>query len=65
MDITKCKGDYCPIRDKCKRYTLKPSISQSYLVTSPFLFNDGGGSCDMFWGEGSDAQLKQIKEILK
>lgn len=47
MDITKCKGEDCPIKENCKRFTAKESLMQSYFIESPF--NDN--KCDMYWGE--------------
>ena len=46
MDITKCHGVGCPIRENCFRYTAKADEYQSYFVDSPIK----DGKCDMYWG---------------
>ena len=58
-DITKCKGVNCPIKDQCKRYTAKESMSQSYFMESPIKDN----KCDMYWGENNEAIFNQLKGI--
>ena len=65
MDITKCSGDKCPIKESCHRYTAKAGEYQSYLIETPFEINDGVFSCDMFWGEQAEGILNQLKDILK
>lgn len=45
MDITKCKGEGCPIKENCKRYTAKESLMQSYFIESPI----ENGKCEMYW----------------
>ena len=60
MDITKCKGQGCPIKDQCKRYTAKESFLQSYFMESPI----ADGKCDMYWGEDSENIFNQLKTIL-
>lgn len=60
-DITKCKGEGCPIKDHCKRYTAKESVSQSYFMKSPI----EDGKCDMYWGENSENIFNQLKTIMK
>ena len=45
MDITKCKGEGCWMKENCKRFTAKESLMQSYFVESPIEnFN-----CEMYW----------------
>jgi hypothetical protein len=35
-DITMCKGNYCPLKESCYRYTAKPNeYRQSYFVNAP------------------------------
>ncbi len=47
-DITLCRGDGCPIRDKCRRYTSKPwPIAQSYFMQTPY--DHDTESCDAYW----------------
>jgi hypothetical protein len=60
-DITKCKGQNCPIKDQCYRYTAKDSIWQSYFMESPI--NDD--KCDMYWGENAESIFNQLKGIMK
>ena len=60
-DITKCKGINCPIKEKCKRYTAKESMLQSYFMESPIKDN----KCDMYWGEHNESIFNQLKEITK
>jgi len=59
-DITKCKGQNCPIKQKCKRYTAK-SVWQSYFMESPIK----DGRCDMYWGEDAESIFNQLKTITK
>lgn len=45
LDIAKCKGDDCPLKEKCHRYTDKGELlNQSYLMISPYK----DGECDYF-----------------
>lgn len=45
-DITKCKGDGCPLKDKCWRYTSQPSeYRQSWFVESPYREE----KCEHYW----------------
>ena len=60
LDITTCKGINCPVKEKCKRYTSKESMMQSYFMESPIK----DGKCDMYWGENAEAIFNQLKEIL-
>lgn len=47
MDITKCEGTNCPIKENCYKY-LAPSKEeyQYYYVTPPFKED---GTCDHKW----------------
>ena len=59
-DICMCKGNNCPIKEQCKRYTSTPeSMYQSYFTESPIK----DGKCDMFWGDKADEIMEQLKEI--
>lgn len=64
MDITKCSGDKCPIKESCHRYTASPSKPQ-YSIIAPFKVIDGVFSCDMFWGVGAQRQYELLKSITK
>lgn len=59
-DITKCKGNNCPLKDKCYRFTSTSSYYQSYFVGIPY----ENGKCDFFWGTESERVLNQLKDIL-
>ena len=60
MDITLCKGNNCPIKEQCKRYTSTPNpLYQSYFTESPIK----DGKCDMFWGDVADNIMEQLKTI--
>jgi len=56
-DITMCKGDKCPIKEKCYRYTAEPDEWQSYFTESPIK----NGKCD-FYDNRIYNQLKNIVE---
>ena len=59
-DRTLCKGNNCPIKEQCKRYTLPHNPTyQSYFTESPIK----DGKCDMFWGDVADNIMEQLKEI--
>jgi hypothetical protein len=59
-DITKCKGEGCPIKESCYRFTAQASLVwQSYLLTPPF----DGKTCDMYWGKHSESIYNQLKNI--
>ena len=62
-DITKCKGNGCPIKEKCYRYKAKAGERQSWFTFVPF--NKDTGKCEMFWGSDSNATYSQLKDILK
>lgn len=45
-DITMCKGDDCPKKNSCYRYTAKASeYRQSFFTDSPIK----NGKCEYFW----------------
>ena len=58
-DITKCKGQGCPVKELCKRYTAKESFLQSYFIESPIKDN----KCEMFWGENAESIFNQLNKI--
>lgn len=58
MDISKCKGTNCALKDNCYRYLAESNeIHQSYLIDVPFE-ND---KCEFFW-EMNDKLPKTEKE---
>ena len=61
MDITMCVGTDCPHKEKCFRYTAKPSEYQSYFMEAPIQDE----KCEMYWGENAESIWKQLKEITK
>ncbi len=51
MDITKCKGDGCPLKDKCFRHTAPANeYWQSYFVNPPYKDN----TCEYYWENVGD-----------
>ena len=59
-DITMCKGESCPKRETCYRYTAKPSEYQSYFSEIPYK----GGVCKHYWTEEEDNTLKILLDIV-
>ena len=47
-DITKCRGENCPLKESCYRYTSKDSFRQSYFF---FFFYgvDLANHCKYYW----------------
>lgn len=47
-DITKCKGENCPLKETCERY-LAPinKYWQSYFTKIPYNFENK--TCNMYW----------------
>ena len=60
-DITMCQGTDCPHKEKCYRYTAKPSEYQSYFMEAPIQDE----KCEMYWGENAESIWKQINEIIE
>jgi hypothetical protein len=58
-DITKCKGEGCPLKESCYRFTAEASEYQSYFLTPPF----DGKTCEMYWGKQSEFIYNQLKNI--
>ena len=66
MDITKCTGNGCALKEICKRYTATPNEHrQAYFTEPPLKIEDNVLTCEMYWGESSDAILDQLLEITK
>lgn len=55
-DITKCKGNNCPVKENCYRFTAPADeFMQSYFVESPGEHHeDGKFTCNNYWGENAD-----------
>ncbi len=46
-DITKCKGDNCPNKENCYRYTAaSDEFRQVYFLNTPY---KKGEECEYFW----------------
>jgi len=58
-DIDKCRGDGCPIKEKCYRYTAEDGTYQNYFTKAPF----DGEKCNMYWGENAEYIFNQLKKI--
>lgn len=54
MDITKCSGENCPVKEECYRFTAPADkFRQSYFLTSPIKTTEEGElDCEHYWGEG-------------
>lgn len=67
LEITKCKGRGCPIKDKCYRYIGENLKTQSYFLIEPFQYFDEGNtfSCAMFWGDNANQIFNKISTIVK
>lgn len=64
-DITKCSGEGCPVKTKCKRFSTVGSYYQTYFVESPLVVDQKGVvSCDMFWGENAENVFKNLQNIV-
>jgi hypothetical protein len=60
QDITKCKGDTCPQKETCYRFTSKPdTYRQSYFVKPPFTKKK---KCEHYWRDVYTKQLRSVKE---
>ena len=50
-DITKCKGNECPLKESCKRYKAKGYFMKPYGIKPPYKLNGIGNQfvkCDLF-----------------
>ena len=48
-DISKCKGNDCPLKDKCYRYNATPSDYQSYFQYPPYKVVNNHLICEYFY----------------
>lgn len=61
MDITKCSGKDCPLKESCYRFTSKEDkVHQSYFAEPPIKDNQ----CEMYWGESQNGIYNQLIKIL-
>ncbi len=53
-DITMCRGEHCPKKEDCYRYTAAPSLQrQSYFVKPP-CEGKSYTECEYFWSKEND-----------
>lgn len=62
VDIAKCSGVNCPIRDRCNRFSQYSSNHD--IINHPYKIENGVFSCDLFWGESQTQMLNQLEEIV-
>lgn len=63
-DITKCKGEGCPLKEECHRYTAKDNLyRQSYFVETPFDFKHN--TCEMMWNDNAEWLFQELQRITK
>lgn len=67
VNMTKCTGEGCLIKDACKRYykesVIKYSSNTFFFHTPPFTISDGLFKCVMFWGSDQDSFIEKLKNI--
>jgi hypothetical protein len=64
-DTTKCYGADCPMKDSCKRFTAPADeLHQSYFLDPPYHINEGGFSCDMYWGAQAEGIWNMLQEAV-
>jgi 16S rRNA G966 N2-methylase RsmD len=64
-DITKCGGFDCPMKDRCKRFTAPANEHmQAYFLDPPYNNNEGGFSCEMYWGENAEGIWNTLQEAV-
>lgn len=59
-DIAKCRGDECPMKESCYRFTAPSSEYQSYFVNPPIK----DGKCEMYWGQAQQDMIDILQEII-
>lgn len=48
MDITKCEGTNCPLKESCFRFrAIGDKLRQSYFIEVPY--NHETNTCDVYW----------------
>jgi hypothetical protein len=63
MDIDKCDGKNCIVKEKCKRFTSVTNVNE-WVISAPFKIDKGWFTCELFWGESSELLLEQLKNIM-
>jgi hypothetical protein len=64
MDITKCNGFGCVVKEKCYRFTAPKGEYMQSWVKPPYKIDKGVFTCELFWGKASDLILEQLKNIM-
>lgn len=60
-DITKCKGEGCPIREDCYRFThFTQDEWEYYFLETPYI----NGNCEMYHGKNQESIFSQLKKYL-
>lgn len=65
MDIQKCEGNTCPVKDLCYRYTSKASEDQFYFTKEPYKIKDNKFKCEFLWTNDNHSVLDQLNSTLK
>ena len=60
-ELVMCKGDGCPFKEKCYRFTTEIEKCKNHFAFVPF--NKEQGRCEMFWGEGNKNMYNYLKDI--
>lgn len=60
VDIAKCFGKGCPLKEKCYRYTVKGDPHWQSYIDAP---RKEDGSCDMFWDDEEKIEDKKKRHI--
>lgn len=56
-DISKCKGEGCPLKETCYRFTVEPNkFMQSYFMNAPIKEDN---TCDYYWPNEDDNKKKR------
>lgn len=66
MDITKCKGVDCPVKESCIRYTAKESkYLQSWFVDDNVgKIENNRFTCDVYWGKNAENIFNELNDIV-
>lgn len=62
IDITKCNGEGCPVKDRCYRTRSKAKES---FATPPCKIENGQFTCDMFWGDEAQQIFQGLIDIVE
>lgn len=56
MDVTKCVGKDCPLKDKCYRHIAPENCYQYYFTGIPGEMVDGEFKCEHYWETKEEEQ---------